>query len=362
MNLQTYKDIMKNTIELEYPNYLKQKIINDIIKEKIAKYGKEENGIILIKGTEGQSERINKCIDQNYLTLKLIDLLEFRKGYKYSVSYKYKDIDFDELRNSLKEVAIDVNSEYYKDYSKGVSETEILYWESDDIFFVKFHKYLNVLDKKEVVMKSIRYPELIVFHKNMKLFEVRFDNLAFNNNYEFHLKSMEGRIATIRKYYKFNYEYFDMEKTIREIVENKKGFVKEIIWSFETAKSKGLTLRVGEDGVMPFLGDLELLIKDLRIKYDGKESIKECLDEVENYMKRTKEFANEKFRILSWVKYIENGNTKELDNSIDLKIIFNYSNNNYTLLNIYDNEINDMERINYVIRFIGKIAGDIEEL
>ena len=34
----------------------------------------------------------------------------------------------------------------------------------------------------------------------------------------------------------------------------------------------------------------------------------------------------------------------------------------FALLNIYENEINDMERINHVIRFIGKIAEGIGEL
>ena len=45
-----------------------------------------------------------------------------------------------------------------------------------------------------------------------------------------------------------------------------------------------------------------------------------------------------------------------------LKINFNYNNKKYALLNIFDNEINDMERINHVIRFIGKVAGNIQEL
>lgn len=362
MNLEEYKQKIKNTVYLDFPNHLKQKLINDIKKAKVGKYGtKECEGIILLTGLADHNERIDICLDKNNLTLKLLDLLEIKKGYRYSIVYKYKNIDFDKLREEINKVATNLDSEYYNNYGDDINNDEIQYLENDDCFFIKFHKYLNELDKKNVSRKYLRYPIVFVFHKNINLFEVRFDRLSFNSDYTFHCKTIEARLSQMRSIYKFQYEYFDMENTIREIVNNNKAFVEEIIWSFETAKSKGLTLRVGEDGVMPFLGDLEALVKELREKYNGND-VTECLNEIDDYMNQTKRFANEKFRILSWLKYIENGNTITLDKTIDLKIIFNYNNNKYALLNIYDNEINDMERINHVIRFIGKIAKDIGEL
>ena len=362
MDLKEYKQIIKDTVFLDFPNHLKQKLINDIKSNNVGKYGtKEHEGVVLLTGMADHNERINTCLDKNNLTLKLFDLLEIKKGYRYSIVYKFDNINFDELRDKLMEVATNLDSEYYNNYSNSINNEEFQYLENDDYFFIKFHKYLNELDKKNVSMKCLRYPIVFVFHKNINLFEVRFDRLSFNSDYSFHYRTIEARLAQLQSIYEFKYEYFDMENTIREIVNNHKAFVEKIIWSFETAKSKGLTLRVGEDGVMPFLGDLEALVNDLRKKYNG-DDVTECLNEIEKYMNQTKQFANEKFRILSWLKYIEKGNTITLEKTIDLKIIFNYNKNEYALLNIYDNEINDMERINHVIKFIGKIAKDIGEL
>lgn len=362
MNLTEYKQIIKDTIYMEFPNYLKQKLVNDIINNNVGKYGsKEKDGVILLTGMVDHNERINTCLDKNNLTLKLFDLLEIKRGYKYTILYKYNNINYEDLRKAFSSIAINLDNEYYKNYDV-IKHDEIQYYEDDNHFFIKFHKYIDDIDKSSVTKKYLRYPILFVFHKNMNLFEVRFDKLSRDGDYSFYDRTMMARLLTIKSIYNFEYEFFDLEKTIREIVNRYKDVVEEIIWSFETAKSKGLTLRVGEDGIMPFLGDLEVLINDLRRKYSDNNKVIECLNEIVDYMNRTKKFANEKFRILSWLKYIENGNIISLDKSIDLKINFNYNNNNYALLNIYNNEINDMERISHVIRFIGKVAKDIGEL
>lgn len=364
MDLLKYKQILKNTIELDCPNYLKQKLVNDIKVNRIGKYGtKEKDGVVLLTGMSNHTERISTCIDKNNLTIKLFDLLEIKKGYRYTIIFKHRGIDFKDLRESIANIAIDLNSDYYNEYNGNVDDDEVHYYEDTRNFFIKFHKYIDVIDKKKVQMRYLRYPIVFVFHKDMNLFEVRFDRLAIDNDYRFYHDTMIARVSQLNSIYdKIGYEYLDLESTIREIVNEHKDCVEEVIWSFETAKSKGLTLRVGEDGVMPFLGDLELLVNELRRKYDEDNNVDECLKEIENYMNKTKKFANEKFRILSWLKYNENGQNIKLDKSIDIKINFNYNNKKYALLNIFDNEINDMERINHVIRFIGKVAGNIQEL
>ena len=362
MDLSTYKNIIKNTVALDMPNYLKQRLINDIKKNKIAKDGsKEIEGIINLKGMQGQLEKISTCIDKNNLTLKLLDLLEIKKGYKYSILFQYLEIDFSEFKNKIDTFAVDINSDYYN-YENEVNNDEIQYYDDEKTFIIKFHKYIEVIDKDVVEKKYLRYPIIFVFHKGFNLFEVRFDRLSFNNNNDFYFNTMLARLNTITGIYNFIYSYFNVEETIKEIVNNHKEIVEQIIWSFETAKSKGLTLRVGEDGIMPFLGELEIIVKDLSNKYHEDKNVVECLKEIEGYMNSTKRFANEKFRILSWLKYEDNGNNVKLDKTIDLKITFDYYKKGFALLNIYENEINDMERINHVIRFIGKIAEGIGKL
>lgn len=362
MNLLGYKKIIKDTVYMEMPNYLKQKLINEIKGNNVGKYGnKEVDGVVKLTGMADHNERINACIDKNNLTIKLFDLLEIRRGYRYSILYKYYNINFDELKDKISSEAINIDSEYYNDYEKqNINANNIQYHEDEEHFFIKCHKIIYEIDKKTIEKKHLRYPILFVFHKNINLFEVRFDRLSYDADYSFYHTTMNARLLQLKGIFNFEYEYFDIETTIREIVENYRDYVKEIIWSFETAKSKGLTLRVGEDGIMPFIGDLEPLVKSLRNKYNKDNNVEECLNEIEDYIEQTKRFANEKFRILSWLKLKSNG--EALDKSIDLKIIFNYYKKGFALLNVYDNEINDMERIDHVIRFIGEVAKDIGEL
>ncbi len=362
MNLLEYKKIIKDTVYMQMPNYLKQKLINEIKHNNVGKYGnKDVDGVVKLTGMADHNERINTCIDKNNLTIKLFDLLEIRKGYKYSILYKYHNINFEDLKNKISSEAINIDSEYYNDYEKqNINANNIQYYEDEDHFFIKCHKIIYEIDKKNISKKYLRYPILFVFHKNINLFEVRFDRLAYDADYSFYFNTMNARLLQLKGIFNFEYEYFDIETTIREIVENYREYVKEIIWSFETAKSKGLTLRVGEDGIMPFIGELEPLIKALRNKYNNDNNVEECLKQIEEYIEQTKRFANEKFRILSWLKL--KGSGENLEKSIDSKIIFNYYKKGFALLNIYDNEINDMERIDYVIRFIGEVAKDIGEL
>lgn len=360
MELQKYKNIIKDTVELDMPNYIKQKIVNEIVENNVGKYGtKEVSGIIKLTGMTDQFEKINTCLSENNLTIKLLDLCEIKKGYRYSIIFKYNEIDFTEFKNSIDLISYNIDSEYY---TTDIDESKIIYSDDEDKFILKFHKILTVLDKKNFKNAFVRYPTIVIFHKHMNLFEVRFDKLADDGNYEFYNITLEAILSKIKSVYHFNFEYFDIEDTIREIVKNHKDSVKEIIWSFESARSKGLTLKVGEDGIMPFLGELEQMINDLKTRFEDDKNVESCLGEIENYMNRTAKFANEKFRILSWLKYEKDGKNIPLERTITLKVTFNYNNQRFALLNIYENEINDMERINHVVRFIGKIARSIGKL
>ncbi|MGL5152135.1 MAG: hypothetical protein ACRC7N_16390, partial [Clostridium sp.] len=165
MNLIEYKGILKNTVELEMPNYLRQKLIYAIKENKIGKYGADESDeIINLTGMANHQSRINKCLDRNDLTIKLIDLLDISRGYRYSIIYKYDNINFDVFKRNLEMIADNITSEYYK-YE--VKKDQILYYEDEDALYIKFHKSIEVLDKKNLQRRYVRYPILFVFHKKM---------------------------------------------------------------------------------------------------------------------------------------------------------------------------------------------------
>lgn len=360
--MKDFNQLLIDTLMFDRPKYLRQCLINSIVQNNIGTYNKNQNGSIVNLSGKSMEEKITECINSNPKTIQLFDLMEIKKGYRYCILYKYtKKEEFE-----IKKIATNIDSEYYNEYvsNKHINiEDQKLYLEDDSHLYIKFHKLIPVFDRKNVVRKYCRYPILFVFHKELSLLEVRFDKIGLDGNYDFYKITMDPRISWIKSALKIDCEPFDTEKTIKYIVDNEKEVVKQLIWSFETAKSKGLTLKSGVDGIMPFIGDLEIMIADFKNRYsDDKGKVLECLEEISEYLNRTKRFANEKFRILSWFKILNNGKYVEIKNTIDIKISFNYSERNLDLINIYENEINDMERIDYVIKFIGKIASHIGEL
>lgn len=360
--MMDFNQLLIDTLMFDKPKYLRQCLINSIVENNIGTYNKNQEGNAVSLSGKSMEEKIIECINSNAKTIQLFDLMEIKKGYRYSILYKYTKVDqFD-----IEKIATNIDSEYYNKYfSSKYSDIEDqnLYLEDDNHLYIKFHKVISVFDRKNVTRKYCRYPILFVFHKELNLLEVRFDKIGLDGNYDFYDITMGPRIYRVKKALKIDCEPFDTEETIKYIVDNKKEVVKQLIWSFETAKSKGLTLKSGEDGIMPFIEDLEIMIADFKNRYrDDEGKVLECLEELSGYLNKTKRFAYEKFRLLSWIKILNNGEYEEIKNTIDIKISFNYSKRNLDLINIYENEINDMERIDYVIEFIGKTAKYIGEL
>ncbi|MBP2032585.1 hypothetical protein J2Z42_001257 [Clostridium algifaecis] len=295
--MKNFKQLLVDTIMFDKPKYLRQYLINSIVNNNIGTYHKNSGSIVSLCG-KTMEEKIAECFYKKSKTIQLFDLMEIKKGYRYSILYKYtKNVSFD-----LDKIATNVMGEYYSKYVDDEDvdvDKQILYLQDEGHLYIKFHKIISVLDRKNLVKKYCRYPILLIFHKKVNLLEVRFDKLGLDNNYDFYKITMEPRIFEIKSAFNIQCEPFDTEKTIKYIVDNEKESVRQLIWSFETAKSKGLTLKSGIDGIMPFIGDLEIMIKDFKNRYsddDGK--VIECLDELSAYLDKTKKFANEKFRIL----------------------------------------------------------------
>ncbi|MBY6789189.1 hypothetical protein HYH43_07025 [Clostridium botulinum] len=361
MDFQVYKQNIINKMILDTPNYLKQKLINEIRECGIGAYSNKDPEKLDLSHMS-KSQKIELCVKNNNKTLQLIDFLELNKGYKYTILFKYNNLDFNKFVNKLNSNATNINSNYYKNYSNEVKETDCMFYETDKCVFVKFHKMIDIIDKKKIKKEYIRYPIVFIFYKDINIFECRFDRLSYKTDYSFYKLTMNTRLSELVPMGNFDYNFLNLESIIKDMVENKKEFIKEIIWSFEAAKSKGLTLKAGEDGIMPFIGELEIMLIKLKKENESNKEVLKCLRNIEDYLETTKRFANEKFRILSLIKFENNKKIEYFKNSIDFKILFGYSGNTFDLLNIYDNEINDMERIDYVIKFIGKVGKDLGEL
>ncbi|ELC8385960.1 hypothetical protein QYB55_001090 [Clostridium perfringens] len=359
MNINELKEVIIDTVKYEFTDYNRRKIVKKIIESKIGTYSpkKDKSSINLLK--LDTIEKINNSLNFSDKVIKLIDEVEFEKSYKYSILVKVNSI----MIEGIKDIYTNIDDDYYlSENYDGINH--VLIKDFSDKCIIKFHKLIEVIDKEQLIKRNVRYPIVIIYYKNYNMMEIKFDKLSYKSDYNFYKITMEARMAKLINDLRLEWEYFSLEKVIKDIGENHEDLAKVIIWSFEAARSKGLTLKVGEDGIMPFIGEIELIIKALKGKYQSAE-VSKALKEISDYLDTTKEFANEKFRIISWEKgynprkrIIEDLGEHELN----MKINFEYKENRFDLIQVYDNEINDMERWYYVIESIFRIAKGIGEL
>ncbi|ABG84104.1 hypothetical protein ACRTAL_000002 [Clostridium perfringens] len=352
--------LIENKILRDSPNSLKQKVINEVVKKGIAtyKYKTEPDLIQLYKKTI--EEKISECLEKDQSTIKIIDLIEMKKGYKHSILYDYKNLD----TNLAKKKCIDIETEYYKNVGITLSELETLCYETENEFFIKFHNEIDILEKVDLPKWfKVRYPILFVFHKKFNILEVKFDKISTDKERKYYKIAISKCFKWLEENLKCKCSYLNLDKYIRNLLEDPNGIVKEIVWTGELAKSQGITLKAGEDMSMPFFQQLEKEIISWKEKYAHKEDALDCLKDIEDYLNKTKKFANDKLRTLRFVKYKENNILKTLEKYIELKITYNYSGTSADLIDVIESEVNDLERMNYVIELIGtrKINKPMEE-
>lgn len=343
-------NLIKNKILRDSPNTLKQTIINAVVQNGIAtyKYKKEPDLIQLQKKT--MESKIVECLENDLLTIKVIDLIEINKGYKHAILYDYENLDI----NLVKEHCIDINTEYYKEVGSGISELDTVCYDTENEFFIKFHKEIDILEKGDSPRWfKVRYPILFVFHKKFNILEVKFDKISIEKERKYYKIAISNCLSWLFEKLNLKCKYLDLDFYIREIIDDPNEIVKELVWTGELAKSQGITLKAGEDMSMPFFQQLGQKIEQWKEEYKDKEDALDCLEKVQNYLDKTKEFADDKLRTLRFFKYKENGVLKKLDKHIDLKITYNYSGTMADLIDVIESEVNSLERMNYVIEFIG---------
>ncbi|MBS6601457.1 MAG: hypothetical protein ACLR02_06005 [Clostridium sp.] len=333
---------------LNSPGHIQQKLINSLVENGVGTYSPKKCPNLIQFTNKIIKEKISESIKLQNITFKIIDLIEISKGYRYSVIYKCESIDM----NQLKENCLDINSNYYDDFD----EMSTMFLEDNEHIYIKFHRKINLLKKENgLYWNEIRYPLLFVFHKNLKLLEARFDRLQIEEDKTLYRTYLKTSLDYLEKTLNVKWSHVNMDEIIRKAVELYNGnVIVELIWSGELTKSRGITLKAGKDMVMPFWGELPIEINRLREKYSDKPDALDCLGDIENYLNEERKYANERIRGFRLIKALKNEQYIKLERPIELTVTFNHGESMIDLINIYDSEFNDMERMDYVIKLIAE--------
>lgn len=355
MDINKYIDLLKNTIKYDLPGHNLQKIINKLVESKFAAYIEEDKNenpdLVSISTDLSRQDRIIKCLDEcPENTISIIEQMFIEKGYRYSIYYKCdefiindKGLEYNNLRD-YNPICASCN---IIDYSKPI-ETEI-----KNKIIIKFSKYIREYIPSIDASKNIIYPTVWIYHKDLKILEYRFDNIAFKNDDDFYKTTLKGQLQQLKQNYKFDLSEFRTNKLIEKMIEEKKTEVNLIVQDIGLKGNSSAKLKVGINKVMPFIGDLEELIeKNYEVLYRDKESEK-IANIFINYISEVKREAKYKSRLIS----IKSKEKNKIVN-VDINMFFSYRNENYDLYNFLEAKKINMEMMNNAIEYIFKFYTD----
>lgn len=351
MTHENYILYLKGTIDT-YPSKTKKYINKLFTDADIAQntsqlsLGNVSESSIDVKDLE-LTEKIKTCLAQNEKAIKLFEEWEFTKDYKYSVVFTCEK--FQQLLNNAQSLA--ETNQSSSDESAMMFEyleTPITF-DSDGLFILKFNLKFAAIDPLNENEIFLKYPVLIVLHKESQLIELRFDVLKRvfvpdKKEQSVYSDLIDDIITYVKDNLNAELVSLDLDYLVSEVKQDSQET--RVMAEYRKLPSGGnAQLEVGnnQEYVLPIIGELKELIKKHQTELEQAPVLKEALEQFI--------FENDELSDYSWIELMWENEIKT--RSIRAKFIFNYRNKSYCLIQHYfNNVLIGMERMNHVIRYI----------
>lgn len=296
-------------------------------------------------------EQLKKCIFESKQAVKLFEEWEFIKDYKYSALFEIDEVDsFIEKCGAIPN--LHDQDEFENDRFDSVIGAPVRF-EVNNLIILKFAlKYCTVenFTGNEIFVK---YSILVVFYKEQKTIEIRFDTLKriFLTDKEaqtFYKNIIDDIFGFCQDEFGVSLAPINLDFITFDVKEQKGDKNVRLMSQYIHLPSGGnAQLEVGknEDYVLPIIGELkELLSKPSHII--ELEKVPQLKDALNQFI-----FENEELSDYSWIEVMWENEIKT--RSVHVKFIFNYMNSGYCLLqHYYNNVLIGMERMNNVTDYV----------
>lgn len=344
-----------------YLKYIEQTIENmnkSTKKELLKRY--EQDGLTIKPDTQEKVSdetaiKINyndidgtiiRCINNN--NNKAIENYE---KYQYTKSYKYSVLFKTTTPSLIKEMLEKIPTYVYEDETTKLFDNlaKPQKIEYDEYTIINFNKKYEAVHPQTTKELLLQYPIVIIIYKNTNIIEFRFDTIKHlfieNNGQLFYV----NLIDEIMNYF-YEKHHLELEPLNLEFMRECSTSDKNIIllsqyMNFKTGSKAQLTVGNNEEYILPLIGELKNIMKELKTELDNNIKIKDALEQFIYEKEETTDYP--------WIEVLfkDLEGVKTRDNHV--KFIFNYMNKNYCLINYYYNEmLVGMERMNYVTNYI----------
>ncbi len=290
-------------------------------------------------------ESILKAVNRSDKAIEVYEKLQFSEHYKYSAIFTSNN--FEQITNVVEHIP---NYRFSNDislYDTLKNPQKLL---MDNKIVIKFNKKYRAIHPQKGEEMFLDYPVLLVIHTKEELMEIRLDSISGvfveKNVQSIYAEIIKELIDYMENNYNIELQPLDI-RFIRGQIEKASNIriIAQNMYMFEGSKAQ---LAVGNNTnyVMPFIGDLRELIRSNEIIF------KDSKDILEKFIKEKEELAE-----YPWIQIEIFGDNK--DQNIKEKIIFNYMNRGYCVIQHYNNSIVEgMERMNNVVKYIKEYIGE----
>lgn len=279
------------------------------------------------------------------------EYLEFVKLYKYSVPFFYELPEIETFQELLK-------SKGYKDFDPhnfcpdfmlgtSIGEEPPVYYLDGDEVYLKFvlQKAYNYIDMDTI---NYRFPVVVYINTEKQFLEIRYDATKYDPTFaaESYNLLVQNCIDWLQKHLHLHLFVCDHSNMIQFLKDNDDGRVKiyKQMMELSSGGSAELTASEEADYVLPFIGELRELICENEDLFSKCEDAKNLLLQ---YLDDKEKTASYPYIYVKWVNAVAS-------ESYTVKIIFDYFNSRYTLMQHISGQCKDLgkERMNNAIKYL----------
>lgn len=348
MHTGNYKELLIDTLEELYPNYLKKKIIKEmsdsgrvVSSKRQAKKLKLED-VMDVSELKDEDAKLSHIL--NYDTeenlYKYIEEFEFNKSYRNSVMFKLLNFSQDNIKNLLEEKKI-VLYKRESDMKDIINQTEVIPTLKivNENIFVKF-PYLITPKLINSGLKPIKYVVLCDFDLENNLLEIRFDKSpqGYHTTKDFYVQMVNDTVSRLHNLFEMKINNIDFKAIIEYIrmIEDEKIYIYAMEMHRNGSKAY-LDSMSNADMTIPILGELKEFISDNEKLFNSNKETKDLKGKLDDFIENIEVTSD-----LPSIKVIW------LENDTRVGIKHDYKGEEYSLFMYYDELIDSKEKMDYV--------------
>ncbi|MCT6925269.1 hypothetical protein [Metasolibacillus sp.] len=354
-----YSDLIKTAIKETYVQATQRKLLEKL-KNQVITY--EESiftyDLVHVQKTQTFGEIFNLAMNSyEEKTIQIIQELEYELAFKYATLYTINSPILGKLDKLLKEgkildaTSLKFSEDYVTDWTYQTNLIPSFKKYDDTTYFLKFSNAISGHKTAENSSRvTIKYPIIVVYYSDLDILEIRLDNikgyLRRGDEY-FYSKQISKVISWFQIYLDITPLPLDIGSTI-DIISNADEehvnvFAKEL--KYRSGSKVVLDTGRNDSTVLPLLGDLKQIISE------NDDLFKSCINTgkiqklLSDFIDEIEESSDSPWISLRW--------NDELSNkALKVKFSFNYKEKNIDLLQYYNSSSTEMERMNYVTKYL----------